>query len=189
MTEKEKSLKGYLYDANSDETLLMERSKCKDICFAYNQLMPSAEKEHQAIIHKLFQSAGNNITILSPFWCDYGYNITLGEDVFINHNCVILDCAKVSIGSHVFIGPNCGFHTPFHPLDVEQRIQGYEYANPITIEDNVWIGASVTILAGVTIGKNSVIGAGSVVNKSIPANVLAVGNPCRILREIPEKQG
>lgn len=130
--------------------------------------------------------AGENVVITAPFWCDYGYNIEIGEHFYVNHNCVILDCAKVKFGSYVFIGPNCCFTAAGHPLDVEQRNEGLEYVYPITIGNNVWIGAGVTVLAGVTIGDNTVIGAGSLVNKDVPANVVAVGNPCKVLRKITE---
>ena len=127
---------------------------------------------------------GNGVEIIQPFWCDYGYHIHIGNSVFINHNCVILDGADVCFGNHVFVGPNCGFYTAGHPLDITQRNAGLEYANPIHIEDDVWLGAGVNVLAGVTIGTGSVIGAGSVVNKDIPSHVLAAGNPCHIIKKI-----
>lgn len=129
---------------------------------------------------------GKQFTINAPFWCDFGYNIEVGENFYANHGCVILDGAKVTFGDNVFVAPNCGFHTAGHPLDVEQRNQGLEYAYPITIGDNVWIGAGVTVLPGVTIGNNVVIGAGSVVNRDIPNGVVAAGNPCKIIRKITE---
>ena len=123
-------------------------------------------------------------TITAPFWCDYGYHITLGENFYANHNLVILDVAKVTFGDHVFVAPNCGFYTAGHPIDFKRRNQGLEYAYPITVGSHVWFGAGVQVMPGVTIGDNVVIGAGSVVTKDIPANVVAVGNPCKILREI-----
>lgn len=122
-----------------------------------------------------------------PFYCDYGYNIEIGENFYANMNCVILDEAKVTFGDNVFIAPSCGFYTAGHPLDVEQRNRGLEYARPIRVGNNVWIGAQVCVLPGVTIGDNTVIGAGSVVNRDIPANVIAAGNPCRVIREITEE--
>ncbi|MEG0736913.1 MAG: sugar O-acetyltransferase [Longicatena sp.] len=186
MSEKEKMLQGQLYDAGADKELVNDRRKCKDVCFAYNNLLPSDSKGHDEILEELLKEKGERVEIIQPFWCDYGYNITLGHDVFINNNCTILDGAEVVIGNHVFIAPDCGIHTAGHPLDIEQRNAGLEYAYPITIQDNVWIGANVTILPGVTIGKNSVIGAGAVVNKDIPEGVIAAGNPCRVLRKIEE---
>ena len=130
---------------------------------------------------------GQRFCITAPFWCDYGCNIEIGENFYTNHNCVILDGAKVTFGDNVFVAPNCTFSTAGHPLDAEQRNQGLEYAYPITVGDNVWFGASVTVLPGVTIGSNVVIGAGSVVNRDIPDGVVAVGNPCRVLRKITEE--
>lgn len=187
MTEKEKMAKGMLYDANYDKELIAQREKCKDLCYEFNQLRPSQTKEQANIIKKLFGKTKNNFCVTAPFWCDYGFNIEIGENFYVNHGCIILDGAKVIFGDNVFIAPNCGFHTAGHPLDVEQRNQGLEYAYPIIIGDNVWIGASVTVLPGVTIGSNTVIGAGSVVNKNIPDGVVAAGNPCRVIRNITEE--
>lgn len=176
-----------LYDANYDKELLEAREKCKDLCFSYNQLRPSLVSEQEKIIRQLFGKTGKQFCITAPFWCDYGCNIEIGENFYTNHNCIILDGAKVTFGDHVFIAPNCTFSTAGHPLDTEQRNQGLEYAYPIQVGDNVWIGASVTVLPGVTIGSNTVIGAGSVVNRDIPDGVVAVGNPCRVLRKITEE--
>lgn len=187
MTEKEKMLKGLLYDANYDEELLKERDACKEMCYDFNQLRPSQWKEQQEIIRRLFGKTKERFTITAPFWCDYGYNIEVGENFYTNHHCVILDGAKVTFGDNVFIAPNCGFYTAGHALDVEQRNKGLEYAYPITVGDNVWIGGGVTVLPGVTIGSNTVIGAGSVVNKDIPEGVLAAGNPCKVIRKITEE--
>lgn len=187
MTEKEKMLKGLLYDANYDEELIQARTRCKDLCFAFNQLMPSQSAEQAAILRKLLGKVGRQFCITAPFWCDYGSHIQIGENFYTNHNCIILDGAPVVFGDNVFIAPNCTFSTAGHPLDVEQRNEGLEYAYPITVGDNVWFGASVTVLPGVTIGSNTVIGAGSVVNRDIPSGVVAVGNPCRVLRTITEE--
>lgn len=182
-----KAKAGKLYDANYDAELLREREECADKTYELNQLRPSRTAEREALIRSLFGKTKTNFTIVSPFYCDYGYNIEIGENFFANMNCVILDGAKVSFGDNVFIAPNCGFYTAGHPLDVERRNKGLEYAYPITVGNNVWIGANVSVLPGVSIGDNSVIGAGSVVTRSIPANVLAAGNPCRVIREITEE--
>lgn len=189
MTEKEKRDLGMLYDANYggyEEGLGKELMECKDKCFEYNSLKPSLTEERQKIIRELFGSTKEYFLIQSPFWCDYGYNIEIGENFYANHNCVILDCAKVKFGDNVFVAPDCGFYTAGHPIDYERRNKGYEYAYPITVEDNVWIGGGTKVMPGVTIGSNVVIGAGSIVTKDIPDNVIAVGNPCRVLRSITD---
>lgn len=185
-TEKMKAQAGKLYDANYDAELLKEREICADITYELNRLRPSQTKERMEILRKLFGKTKGNFTIVSPFFCDYGYNIEIGENFFMNMDCVILDGAKVKFGDNVFVAPQCGFYTAGHPLDVAKRTAGLEYALPITIGNNVWIGAHVSVLPGVSIGDNTVIGAGSVVTKDIPANVLAYGNPCRVIREITE---
>ena len=183
MTEKEKMLAGILYDANNDKNLLKERMLCKDICFEYNNVKPSDTKTQELLIKKLLGKTKDNFSILAPFWCDSGDNIEIGENFFANHNCVILDCAKVTFGDNVFIAPDCGFYTAGHPLDYERRNQGLEYAYPITVGNNVWIGAGVRVMPGVTIGDNVVIGAGSVVTKDIPSNKIAYGNPCKVVKD------
>lgn len=184
MSEKEKCINGELYDANNDAELIAERQQCKDTCYKYNQLMPSETIQREEIIKRLFGRTGKHFLIEQPFYCDYGYNIEIGENFYSNVNCVILDGAKVTFGDNVFIAPNCGFYTAGHPFDVSQRNSGLEYARPITIGNNVWIGAQVCVLPGVTIGDDCVIGAGSVVNKDIPSGSLAVGNPCRVIRKL-----
>lgn len=184
MTEKEKARQGLLYDANYDEELLAERRRCKELCFQFNQLSPLKELEQKEIIGKLFGKTKENFCVTAPFYCDYGYNIEIGENFYSNHNLVILDGAKVKIGDNVFIAPNCCITTAGHPINIDERNRGLEYAYPIKIGNNVWIRAGVNILPGVTIGDNVTIGAGSVVNKSIPANSIAVGNPCKVIKTI-----
>ena len=187
MTEKEKAKAGLLYDANYDEELIRERMVCADLTYELNRLRPSQTGERDALLRRLFGKTKGSLMVVSPFFCDYGYNIEVGANFFANFNFVVLDEAKVRIGDNVFIAPNVGIYTAGHPLDVAQRNQGLEYARPVTIGNNVWIGAGVSILPGVTIGDGVVIGAGSVVMKDIPAGMLAVGNPCRVIREIAGK--
>ena len=186
MTEKEKMLRQKLYDANYDAELIKERLIAKDLCHEYNRLRPSESEKQQSILRKLLGKTRGAFQIVAPFWCDYGYNIELGRNFFANHNLVILDCARVIFGDNVFIGPDCGFHTAGHPIDMERRNQGLEYAYPITVGNNVWIGAGVHVMPGVTIGSNVVIGGGSVVVKDIPDDSVAVGNPCRVIRPITD---
>lgn len=137
-----------------------------------------------ALLRKILGGAGTGLLIEQPFYCDYGYNIRVGDNFYANFNLVILDEAPVTLGDNVFIAPDCGFYTAGHPIEAAERNKGLEYARPITVGDNVWIGAGVTVLAGVTIGDNCVIGAGSVVVKDIPANCVAVGNPCKVIKTI-----
>lgn len=187
MTEKEKMLKQMLYDANYDKDLLEQRTKAKELCYDFNNLRPSDEKGQKEILKKLLGKTKNNFIITAPFWCDYGYNIEVGENFYSNHNLVILDGGKVTFGDNVFIAPNCGFYTAGHPIDFERRNKGLEYAYPISVGNNVWIGAGVQVMPGVTIGDDVVIGGGSVVVKDIPSNSVAVGNPCKVIRAITEK--
>ncbi len=187
MTEKEKMANKMLYDANYDKELLRDRLEAKDLCFEYNQLKPSNIEKQEKIMKKLLGKTKGNFTIVAPFWCDYGYNIEIGENFFANHNTVILDGGKVKFGDNVFVAPNCGFHTAGHPIDAERRNKGLEYAYPITVGNNVWIGAGVQVMPNVTIGDNVVIGGGSIVVKDIPSNSVAVGNPCKVIRAITEE--
>lgn len=144
------------------------------------------EKNNKKNLEQLLGKMGKEVIITPPFWCDYGYNITVGDFFYSNHNLIITDGAKVTFGDNVFIAPNSCFTTAEHAIDSDMRKAGVEIAKPITIGNNVWIGAGSTILAGVGIGDNSVIGAGSVVKKSIPPNVVAVGVPCKVIRPITE---
>ncbi|KAA2223549.1 sugar O-acetyltransferase [Chryseobacterium sediminis] len=187
MTEKEKCAAGLLYNANYDKELIQERIACKDLCQEYNGLRNSDTEGRDELLRRIIGSIKENICIEPNFWCDYGYNIKVGENFYANHNLVILDCAKVEFGDNVFIGPNCSFYTAGHPLDTKQRNEGLEYANPIKVGDNVWLGGNVVVLPGVSIGNNSVIGAGSIVTKDIPDHVVAVGNPCKVVKKITEQ--
>ena len=152
MNEKEKMLAGELYDANYNDDLIKERYWVKNKCYDYNQLKPSNHKGKENIIKEIFGKTGNVFTIEQPFMCDYGYNIEIGENFYANHNLIILDGNKVEFGDNVFIAPNCSFYTAGHPLDVERRNKGLEYAKPIKVGNNVWIGGNVVVLPGVTIG-------------------------------------
>lgn len=183
MSEKEKMINAQPY-APFDEQLVKERQNCKKMCFEYNNISPENLEEREKLLRKLLGKTAKSFLIEQNFYCDYGYNIEIGENFYSNHNLVILDPAKVTFGDNVFIGPNCGFYSARHPLDYKERITFIEDAKPIKVGDNVWFGGNVTVLAGVTIGSNTVIGAGSVVTKDIPSNVVAVGNPCKVLRNL-----
>ena len=187
MTEKEKRDNGELYDANYDKELLKEMEKTKELCYEYNNLRSTEIEKKDEVIKKILGKTGKNIRIEPNFYCDYGYNIFVGENFYMNHNCIILDAGKVEFGDNVFIGPNCGFYTAGHPIDYIQRNRGLEYAKPIKVGNNVWFGGNVVVLPGVTIGDNVVIGAGSVVTKDIPDNSIAYGNPCRKVKNINKK--
>ena len=177
MTEKEKQQAGELYFSN-DRELVAERIKAKKLCAEYNAAECNDFQKRERLLDRLVALKGENTVIEPNFFCDYGYNIVIGDNFYANHNLVILDCADVVFGNNIFIGPNCGFYAAEHPVDAKLRNQGLEYAKPIKIGNDVWIGGNVTVIGGVTIGDNVVIGAGSVVVKDIPSNCVAVGNPC-----------
>ena len=186
MTEWEKAQNGYLYDANYDKEIVEARARCADLCYAFNNCKPSDVEAQNALLKQIFGSMKGTPVITAPFYCDYGSNISIGKNFYTNHNVTILDGAKVTFGDNVFIAPNCVFSTAGHAIDSDQRGRGLEIALPITVGDNVWFGTNVSVLPGVTVGSNTVIGAGSVVNKSIPAGVIAAGNPCKVIRKITE---
>ena len=187
MTEKEKMLEGKWYDANFDQELLEKRLDAEDLCFELNQTRPKDLQKRKDILNRLIPDLEEDVTILSPFYVDYGCYSVIGKGSFINHNAYLMDGGRITIGEHCFIGPNCGMYTAIHAYDAQQRNAGMEKALPIVIGDSCWIGADVKIMPGVTIGKNTIIGAGSIVTKDIPSNVIALGNPCRVHRLITEK--
>lgn len=182
-SEKQKMLSGELYSA-LDPQLSAERRKARQLLKELNDSRDDETEKRQTILTALFGSMGKNIWIEPPFYCDYGANITLGDNVYFNFNCVILDVAAVEIGSHALFGPNVQVYTATHPTDYQVRREGLEFAAPINIGSDVWIGGNVVINPGVTVGSRAVIGAGSVVTKDIPENVFAAGNPCKVIREL-----
>ena len=185
MSEKQKMLEGHLYQAYSDE-LYKDRQYCKAMLFEYNQLNPLSRNDRDLILKKLLHCEGE-LCIEQPFYCNYGYNITIGLNFYSDIHLTILDKATVTIGNNVICGPNVNIYTSAHPFNEVQRIKGMEYAKPVIIHDNVWIGGNVTILPGVRINQGAIIGAGSVVTKDIPPYVIAGGNPCEVIREITQE--
>ncbi len=173
-----------IYDANNDAALIAERLECKELIRDYNDLRPKDVEARDALLRRILGDVKGDILIEQPFYCDYGFNMSVGKNFFANFNMVVLDEARVVFGDNVFIGPNCGFYTAGHPIDPIERNKGLEFARPIIVGNNVWIGANVTVVPGVTIGDNCVIGAGSVVTKDIPDNTVAVGNPCKVIKSI-----
>ena len=186
MNQKERMLNGLPYKAWLDG-LAEERMEAKLKVYDYNMCRPDKKEEMTALIKSILGKTGEEIHIEQPFHCDYGYNIEVGENFYSNYNCIMLDVGKITIGKNVMFAPNVSIYTAGHPVHPDSRNSGYEYGIPVTIGDNVWVGGSVVINPGVTIGNNVVIGSGSVVTKDIPDNVIAVGNPCRVIREITEE--
>ena len=185
MNQKERMLANLPYKAWLDG-LSEERTENAKRIYEYNNLPPERWNERPALLRKILGKTGESINIQPPFRCDYGYNIEVGENFFANYNLIVLDVGKVRIGNNVQIAPNVAIYTAGHPLHPDSRNSGYEYGIDIEIGDNVWIGGNTCIMPGVKIGKNVVIGGGSVVTKNIPDNMLAVGNPCKVIREITE---
>ena len=178
-SDKEKMLNGELYYASVPE-LQNSLLDAKEKCYDYNNLRPRELEKKKEILKKLFKKTGEEFYIESPFFCDYGFNITLGENFYANHNLIILDACEVKFGNNVFIGPNVAIYTVGHPIDVELRNKGLEFGKKINIGNNVWIGGNTCILPGVRIGDNVTIGAGSLVTKDIPSNCTAFGHPCKV---------
>lgn len=187
MTEREKSYAGLLYQP-ADPELSADMDITVQKLYEYNQIHPLDRGARQAAIKELLGSVGEDCTVEQPLFCTYGYNTTLGDHVFLNVNCRLMDSGKITIGNHVFVAPDVRIVTEEHAMDVRQRAEGLEYAHPVRICDNVWICTGAIILPGVTIGEGSVIGAGSVVTKDIPPYCLAVGNPCRVIRQLEAPQ-
>lgn len=185
MNQKERMLANLPYKAWLDG-LSEERLENKKRIYRYNLLPPEQQEEQMAFLKQILGKTGEHVYIEAPFHCDYGYNIEVGENFFANYNFVVLDVGKVRIGENVQIAPNVSIYTAGHPVHPQSRNSGYEYGIDITIGNNVWIGGNACIMPGVTIGDNAVIGAGSIVTKDILDNVIAAGNPCRVLRKITE---
>jgi len=182
VTEKEKMLNGMFYNA-MDEELFRDRIRAKKLCKRFNELEVDQFDERKALLKELFQT-DKKCYIEPNFFCDYGYNIEIGDNFYANHNCTMLDVNKIKIGNNVMFAPNVQVYTATHPVKVEERIAGKEMGYAIEIGDNVWIGGGTIICPGVKIGENTTIGAGSVVTKDIPENVVAAGNPCRVIKEL-----
>ncbi|MBA4701053.1 MAG: sugar O-acetyltransferase [Ruminococcus sp.] len=180
------------FNINNRRDMLHDMLRTEELCYEYNNIPASDIEKRNELLKKLFKRADGDFLIFSPFKCALGYNIELGNMVAINSYCCILDGGEVKFGDDVWVGPNCEFISSGHSVNPKRRKAGYGYANPIVIEDNVYIGSRVTVVCpehrGITIGENSVIGSGSVVTKDIPANVLAAGNPCKVIRSLPEKE-
>ena len=186
MTEKEKMIVGQMYDSK-DRELSHDREQARLLFQQINKMDESVIDARNELFKKLIRNAGENLWIEPPFYCDYGYNISLGTNVFFNFNCCILDVAKVTIGNNAMLAPGVQILTATHPLEAKERNSGLEYAKPITIGNDVWIGGNAILCPGVTIGNGVVVGAGAVVTKDIPDNVFIGGNPAKVLRQIDNK--
>ena len=185
MDQKERMLKNLPYKAWLDG-LSEERLENKKMIYEFNRCAPDEAAKAQELLKRIMGKTGENVWIEAPFHCDYGYNIEVGENFFANYNLVILDVGKVKIGKNAQFAPNVAIYTAGHPIHPDSRNSGYEYGIDVTIGDNVWLGGNTVVMPGVHIGNNVVIGGGSVVTKDIPDDVIAVGNPCRVLRKITE---
>lgn len=185
MTEWEKMQKGLMYN-DFDDDLFNRRVEAKKLFRAYNKTEDEETEKRQKIMNDLFKSVGKSVWIEPDFRCEFGRNIVIGDNVYINFGCVILDCSEVTIGSNSLLGPNIGIYAVNHATDAEERINGGCFGKPIHIGKNVWLGGDVKILAGVSIGDNTIIGTGSIVTKDIPSGVVAVGNPCKVIKQITD---
>ena len=183
-SEREKMLAGERYDP-LDPELVAARARARDLCGLLNQTSEADQDDRRRILRQLFNRGGDSVWMQPPFFCDYGSNIELGERVFFNFNCVVLDVCRVRVGSYTLFGPSVQILTPMHPLNAQQR-RGKEFGRPVEIGSDVWVGGGAIILPGVRVGDGAVIGAGSVVTRDVPPGVFAAGNPCRVIREIVE---
>jgi len=183
-TQRDKMLSGKLYEP-MDSELFAARARARDLCLELNTTREVEQGRRRHILQELFGTGGETVWMQPPFYCDYGSNIELGERVFFNFNCVVLDVCRVTIGSHTLFGPAVQVYTPMHPLNAGQR-RGREFGKPVEIGSDVWVGGGAIILPGVKIGSRAVIGAGSVVTRDIPDDVFAAGNPCRVIRQIAD---
>lgn len=181
-SEREKMVAGEYYDPRDPE-LAAARARARDLCAALNATREEEREERRAILVELLGRGGETAWIEPPFHCDYGFNIELGENVFFNFNCIVLDVCSVRVGDRTLFGPAAQIYTATHPMDAETR-RRVEYGRPVEIGSDVWVGGGAIILPGVTIGSRTVIGAGSVVTRDVPEGVFAAGNPCRVIREI-----
>ena len=184
MTERQKMLAGEMYDP-LDRELVSARERARDLCQALNATRESQQEERRRLLRDLFGTGGESVWMQPPFYCDYGANIELGERVFFNFNCIVLDVCRVRVGDYTLFGPAVQIYTAMHPLDAEQR-RREEFGKPVEIGADVWVGGGAIILPGVRIGSRAVIGAGSVVTRDVPDQVFAAGNPCRVIRKITE---
>lgn len=187
MSEKEKMLRGAWHDANFDEELVEERRAAELLCYDFNMARPTAREQRTALEQLLGTQLPDGLTVLAPVYFDYGKYTRLGKNVFVNHGCYFMDGGTVTIGDNVFIGPFCGFYTASHPMHYADRNKGLERALPITVGDNCWFGANVSVLQGVTIGSGCVIAAGSVVTEDVPDNCMVAGVPAVIKKRIEQK--
>ncbi len=181
VSQRERMVTGRLYRAN-DRELVAARERAQALVDAYN-VTPRGTAQRRALLEQLFGAVGEDVTVLPRLACDYGFNVRVGSRVFVNYDCVLLDCAPITIGDDVQLGPRVQLYTAEHPVEPALRRSGAEYALPIVIGDNAWIGGGAIVCAGVSIGRDAVIGAGSVVTRDVPEGVLAVGNPCRVVRD------
>ena len=187
MTEREKALAGLEF-IRGDKDLKRQRDHAELLCFEYNNTNPQDSEKREELLAQLIGTKGDGCYIKSPFICEYGSYITVGKNFFANYNCKLLDGGKITFGDNVLVGPDCTFVTAQHPANPQKRLAGWQQFRDITVGNNVWFGAGVTVCPGVTIGDGCVIGAGSVVVKDIPANTVAVGNPCKVIRKADEKE-
>ena len=183
VTEKEKAMAGLEFK-RGDKDLAYQRQQAELLCYEFNNIIPNDLEKRNEIINRLIGKVGKGCYIKSPFICEYGSLISVGDNFFANYNCKLIDGGKIIFGDNILIGPDCTFVTAEHPVDSARRLEGYQIFKPITVGNNVWFGAGVTVCPGVTIGDDCVIGAGSVVVKNIPGGTLAVGNPCRVIKKI-----